>query len=115
MGELEAEVMSILWDGDGWMTPRQVLERVGSEPPVVYSTVMTILRRLWKKGIVDRRRSGRAFTYHPVRGRGEQTAERMTRLLEAADDPETALSHFLGGMDARRRRRVREILDEGSR
>lgn len=113
MGQLEAEVMSILWDTDDWLTPRDVLARLQSDPPVVYSTVMTILRRLWKKGIVDRRPVGKAFEYHPLKGEGEQTAERMAGILEAADDPEAALMHFLAGLDARRRRHLRELLDDG--
>ncbi len=113
MGQLEAEVMSILWDTDDWLTPREVLARLQSDPPVVYSTVMTILRRLWKKGIVDRRTVGKAFAYHPVKGEGEQTAERMAGILEAAEDPEAALTHFLAGLNARRRRQLRKLLDDG--
>ncbi len=113
MGQLEAEVMSILWNTDDWLTPRDVLARLESDPPVVYSTVMTILRRLWKKGVVDRRTVGKAFAYHPMKGEGEQTAERMTGILEAAEDPEAALMHFLAGLDARRRRHLRELLDDG--
>ena len=115
MGELEREVMSALWDDDDWMTPRQVLERLDLDPPVVYSTVMTILRRLWKKGVVNRQRSGKAFAYRPVKGEGEQTAARMTELLEATDDPEAALTHFLAALDARRRRQLRKLLDDRRR
>ncbi|MDE0805277.1 MAG: BlaI/MecI/CopY family transcriptional regulator [Acidimicrobiales bacterium] len=115
MGELEAEVMSILWGHDDWMTPREVLEQLDSDPPIVYSTVMTILRRLWKKGTVDRRRVGKAYTYHPVKGEGEQTAERMTQILDAAEDPEGALTHFLAGLDAPRRRQLRKLLDRSRR
>jgi len=112
MGQLEAEVMSILWGADDWLTPREVLAQLQSDPPVVYSTVMTILRRLWKKGIVDRRTVGKAFAYHPVKGEGEQTAERMAGILEAAEDPEAALTHFFAGLDARRRRHLRELLND---
>lgn len=115
MGELEGAVMSALWDGDDWMTPRQVLERLDLDPPVVYSTVMTILRRLWKKGIVTRQRSGKAFAYRPVQGQGEQVAARMAELLEATDDPVAALTHFLASLDARRRRQLRKILEDRRR
>lgn len=115
MGELESEVMSILWGHEDWLTPREVLEQLDSDPPVVYSTVMTILRRLWKKGTVDRRRVGKAYTYHPVKGEGEQTAERMTQILDAAEDPEGALTHFLAGLDAPRRRQLRKLLDRSRR
>lgn len=115
VGELEGAVMSALWTADDWMTSRQVLDRLELDPPVVYSTVMTILRRLWKKGVVDRRRSGKAFAYRPVRGQGEQTAARMTELLEATDDPEVALTHFLAALDGRRRRQLRRLLEDRHR
>ena len=113
-GELEAQVLSILWDAGEWLTPRHVLEQMPAHPPVVYSTVMTILRRLWKKGAVDRRPEGRAYAYQPVRAREERTADRMVELLDAAHDPEVALAHFLAGLDATRRRQLRRLLDRGA-
>src|SRR3546814_9995944 len=67
MGELEAQALAVLWEVDAWMTPREVLEQLPPQPPVVCSTVMTILRRLWKKGVLERRKQGKAFAYHPVR------------------------------------------------
>lgn len=115
MGELEAQVMAVLWDLDDWVTPRQVHVRLPAEPAVVYSTVMTTLRRLWKKGMVERRAEGKAFAYHPVLGREEHTAERMVALLDAAHDHEVALSHFLSGLDPARRRQLRRLLDRGKR
>lgn len=115
MGELEAQVLAVLWDTDAWMTPREVLDRLPPAPPVVYSTVMTILRRLWKKGILERRAEGKAFAYHPLQGREERTADRMVALLDAAQDPEVALSHFLAGLDGARRRQLRRLLDRRTR
>lgn len=110
MGELEAQVLAVLWDLDGWVTPRQVLVRLPPEPAVVYSTVMTILRRLWMKGVLERRAEGKAYAYHPVLGREEQTAERMVALLDSAQDAEVALSHFISGLDTARRRQLRRLL-----
>lgn len=115
MGQLEAEILAILWSEGGWMTPRSVLERLDSDPPVVYSTAMTILRRLWKKGTLDRRRVGKAYEYRPLKDEGEQTADRMAEVLSAASDPDAALVHFLGTLDARHRRHLRSILDERRR
>lgn len=111
MGQLEAEILAILWSEGGWLTPRGVLEQLESDPPVVYSTVMTILRRLWKKGTLERRRVGKAYEYQPLRDEGEQTADRMAELLAAAQDPKAALSHFLGALDSRHRRHLRSLLE----
>ena len=110
MGELEAQVLGVLWEADAWMTPREVLERLPPRPPLVYSTVMTILRRLWKKGALERRKEGKAFAYHPLQGREERTAERMVALLDAAHDPEVALTHFLAGLDSTRRGQLLRLL-----
>jgi predicted transcriptional regulator len=110
MGELEAEVMAILWDGGTWMTPREVLVRLSGGPPIVYSTVMTIMRRLWKKGVLERRALGKGFTYLPRRGKEEQTAASMVALLSATNDAETALTHFLAGIDESKRRQLRRLL-----
>lgn len=115
MGQLEAEILAILWTEGEWMTPRAVLERLDSDPPVVYSTAMTILRRLWKKNTLERRPVGKAYEYRPLKDEGEQTADRMAELLAAARDPDAALAHFLGTLDARHRRHLRSILDEKRR
>ena len=112
-GELEAQVLAVLWDADAWLTPREVLAGLPAEPPIVYSTVMTILRRLWIKGLLERRQEGKAFAYHPVQDREQRTADRMVALLEAAHDQEVALTHFLAGLDATRRRQLRRLLERG--
>ncbi len=47
---LENAVMDVLWDSSEWMTPRDVQEQLPPERTVEYTTVMTVLARLWKKG-----------------------------------------------------------------
>ena len=111
MGELEGQVLGVLWDADRWMTPGEVLGALPPGHPVVYSTVMTVLRRLWKKGVVERRKQGRAFAYHPLQSREQQAAARMVALLDAAQEPEAAMTHFLAGLDPSRRRQLRRLLN----
>ena len=69
LGNLEREVMEVVWQAG----PTTVREVQGELPrPVAYTTVMTTLDRLFKKGFVSRTRAGRAFVYEPLRTR-EQT------------------------------------------
>lgn len=110
MGELEAQVMTALWELGAPATPREVLERLPAEPPVGYSAVMTVMRRLWKKGMLAREREGKAFTYRPVQAREQLTAERMVALLESSADPAAALAQFVGGLPEQRRGDLRRIL-----
>lgn len=54
--------MEILWSG-GECNVRDVAEKLAR--PLAYTTVMTTLDRLFKKGLLDRRKSDRAFIYSP--------------------------------------------------
>jgi predicted transcriptional regulator len=94
-GELESRVMDVLWDGPGWMTPGDVHEVIATERPTGYTTVLTVLVRLWQKGRLDREREGRAYAYNPTVSREEHTAERMQQLLVAANNSSSALGHFV--------------------
>ena len=52
--------MAILWEGEP-MAVRRVVDRLGGE--LAYTTVMTTLDRLYKKGLLDREREGNAYVY----------------------------------------------------
>lgn len=71
LGRLEREVMDILWTGRP-LTVRDVQSELGRA--VAYTTVMTTLDRLYKKGFIDRAREGRAFVYTAARTRAEVEA-----------------------------------------
>jgi predicted transcriptional regulator len=62
LGHLETTVLQILWDR-GESNVHDVSELLGR--PLAYTTVMTTLDRLYKKGLLERRKSERAFLYSP--------------------------------------------------
>jgi predicted transcriptional regulator len=68
LGPLEIAVMEILWTR-GESNVREVAARLGR--PLAYTTVMTTLDRLFKKGLLGRRKSDRAFLYLPSLSRTE--------------------------------------------
>lgn len=115
MGQLQAEVLDVLWDRGGWLTPGEVRDALGGRPPLAYSTVMTILRRLWKKGQVERERDGKAFAYHALTSREEHMAERMREMLGAAHDPASALGHFVAKLGTEHQAQLRRILKRQQR
>lgn len=73
LGHLESEVMGVLWRGTGDLAVREVQARLGRS--IAYTTVMTTLDRLYKKGLVDRRLEGRAFVYTARYARYELEAQ----------------------------------------
>lgn len=110
MGALEDEVLAALWACDDGATPRDVLDRVGGD--LAYTTVMTSLTRLWKKGLVERDRVGRAFVYRPKLTEADLAATRMQAQLQRAADREAALSRFVGTLSRKDERTLRKLLSE---
>jgi predicted transcriptional regulator len=68
LGHLEMTVLELLWER-GESNVHDVVERLGR--PLAYTTVMTTLDRLYKKGLLERRKSARAFLYSPRWSRRE--------------------------------------------
>ena len=68
LGPLEVAVLEILW-ARGESNVRHVVDRLGR--PLAYTTVMTTMDRLFKKGVLSRRKFDRAFLYAPRLSRSE--------------------------------------------
>ncbi len=112
MGELEATVMDILWDGGGWMTAAEVLEVLSKKRPATYTTVMTILVRLWRKERLLRQPVGRAYAYRPPQSREEYAASRMTQILIAMKNRPVALNLFVESLPPRDQKQLQRFLRE---
>jgi predicted transcriptional regulator len=104
VGPLESKVLELLWDEDRAVTVRHVHLAF---PELAYTTLMTTLDRLYRKGILVRRRQGRAFTYEPRCSRDELLSElvagHVTDLLAASAVTTAVLStlvHAVGRRDA---------------
>lgn len=96
LGELESAVMTQLWHSPTPMRGREVLDAL--DRGLAYTTVMTVLDRLARKGFVERTRAGRAWTYRPAESREELTARALHATLGGLSDDErrAALLHFVG-------------------
>jgi predicted transcriptional regulator len=96
LGDLEREVMTQLWASTGPLTVRQVHERLNRDRDLAYTTVMTVLDRLAKKGVVNREKADRAYLYAAAQTREEMTAAVMLDALTTSGDRDAALAHFVG-------------------
>jgi predicted transcriptional regulator len=114
-GELEAAVMDRLWAWGEPATVRDVVEDLRRERPLAYTTVMTVMDNLHRKGVLAREMEGRAYRYHPVQTREEHSAELMREVLDASSDRAATLVHFLGRMRPADVARLRAALEGRSR
>lgn len=85
--------MEVLWDSPAPVVVRDVVRALAAREPA-YTTVMTVLNRLAKKGFVRRELDGRAWRYAPMASREEYVAQLMLDALSLTGDREAALTHF---------------------
>src|SRR5215470_14109998 len=91
--------MAVLWTADAPVTAKAVCDALGDRTLAV-TTVLTVLSRLERKGLVRRSRDDRAHTYTAVASREEHVAELMREALGTADDRDGALVRFVGAASA---------------
>lgn len=82
VGELESSVLEALWTRGELATPA-VFDAVGRPRALAYTTILTVLQRLYRKGLVSRRGAGKAHVYSPAMSR-EQFSERRAEVLAGA-------------------------------
>lgn len=119
LGELERAVMEVLWDlppqADGQehtATARQVAEALTATRSLAYTTVLTVLDRLERKGLVERLRAGRAHRYAPAASRKDYVAELMLEALGRASDSDrdAALMRFVDSVSGEEAEVLRRAL-----
>jgi predicted transcriptional regulator len=113
--ELEAEVMEELWRS-GEAPVRAVMDALNrrASKDRAYTTYMTIMARLHKKGLLDRRREGKTDFYAPAQGREQYLAVRARAEVEdlVAQYGDMALSNFaaqMASLDPARRRALQRL------
>ncbi len=80
-GELEYAVMGILWSRPEALSVREVHDRLSADRDLAYTTVMTVLDRLAKKGLATRNLVKRAWLYRPARTQADEIAQVIVEQL----------------------------------
>ena len=96
--DLELACLRLLWKA-GDQTVHEVRDALRPSRPLAYTTVMTVLDRLARKGAVSRRKVGRAHLYHAEFPREAARLRALERLLDLYfDGSRESLMVFLGAM-----------------
>jgi len=109
LGKLESELMERIW-ARGEMSVRELHLEVAAR--LAYTTVMTTLDRLYKKGLLQRRKLGKAFYYVPTLSREDYHRSLASHLLgmvlDDGADKNAVLSSFVNAVSEA----DRKLLDE---
>lgn len=99
--DLEADIMDVVWSSD-WdaFSVRDVLEVLEEERDIAYTTVMTTVKRLFDKGLLEREKDGRRYLYSPVLGREEFHAQMAVEVMRSLPESgrEAAMSMLIEEM-----------------
>ncbi|WP_293446421.1 BlaI/MecI/CopY family transcriptional regulator [Persephonella sp.] len=95
-GDLEEKVMEFLWE-NGSGSVREVRQYLG-EDKFAHTTVMTVMDRLYKKGILKREKEGKGYRYYPVISREQFETEVAKKVVKdmLKSSPSTAVAAFEG-------------------
>ncbi len=108
MGALQARVLRELYK-QGPSSVREIADALKDK--FAYTTVMTVLGRLYEKGLVGREQRGKGYVYTP-RYSLEELRDRMAKYLVdgiVEDFGDVALAHFAGALDRVDRRRLARL------
>jgi predicted transcriptional regulator len=101
--------MNVLWAAPEPMPAKAVGAAVGADHAV--TTVLTVLSRLERKGVVRRERNGRAHTYRAAASREDHVADLMREALGTAADTDAALARFVRGASPEEAAALRKALE----
>jgi predicted transcriptional regulator len=110
LGTLEREVMELLWSRTSESTVGDVRAELGGD--AAYTTLMTTLDRLYRKGLLTRRKDGRAFRYSPRLQRAEFERVLTSEMIGGLLTPGAAVGPILSSIVDAVSDRDRAALDD---
>ena len=110
LGALEREVMELLWNRARESTVAEVRAELGRD--AAYTTLMTTLDRLYRKGLLARRKDGRAFRYSPRLQRAEFERVLTSEMIGGLLTPGAAVGPILSSIVDAVSDRDRAALDD---
>lgn len=81
LGELQADVMEVFWRRES-ATVREALEELNKRRKLAYTTVLTLISRLWARDLLLREAEGRGFRYRAAKTRDEFLGELSDQLID---------------------------------
>ena len=112
-GDLEATVMDRVWAREDGVTVREVFDELTGVRQIAYTTVLSTMDNLHRKGWVRRDREGKAYRYWPTMTREERSANLMRAAFSAGGDSEAVLAFFVGQMTAEESAQLKAALRRG--
>jgi len=109
-GELEAVIMQRVWGHGRPVTVRELFDELVLQRAIAYTTVMTTMDNLHRKGWLARVKEGKAYRYTATASREEYSARLMREALDDGGDTQAVLTHFVAQMDGEESEVLRTVV-----
>ncbi len=116
LGELEQQIMDIIWE-QKHCTTRDILTKINLEKKLAYTTVATVLQRLYDKGLLKRKEDKSGYVYSPKISKESYSKNIARSFLNKFMDSfgDTAIASFADSIDklpTKKRDYFLKLLDE---
>ena len=116
LGELETEIMEIVWRAEKPIPVSDVVKMLNKKRAIAYTTVMTIMGRLVGKGILVRKIKGPSYQYLPKVSRENFIAKSVHNIFTTAVSTlgQEAVTHFvkeIQKVNPKKREELSKMLD----
>lgn len=104
LGDLEADIMQAIWErGEEQVTVREIHEELERTRKIAYTTVMTVMGNLARKGLLSAEKSGKAHLYQATQSYEQFTEQAVGRIVEELmkDFSAPAIAHFARAVNSR--------------
>ncbi len=112
LGELESDIMEIAWHKKDAIAVKDVTGILTKRRPIAYTTIMTIMARLVKKGVLVRHLNGSSYLYKPKVTREQFTARAVHNIFSTTVSTlgEEVVTHFVKEIQKVSPKKRRELL-----
>ena len=119
LGELESEVMEIVWQSQHPISVRDVTEILQKKRKIAYTTVMTIMGRLTEKGLLRCKTAEKAYIYQPSYSKDKFLTRISRQIIKnfITNFGDVAVAYFVNELEkipAKKRRKLIKILKESN-
>lgn len=96
LGQLEKEIMEIVWESKEPITVRVVFEVLSKKRKIAYTTIMTIMGRLTSKGLLKYKNQGKAYIYEATYSKERFLTKASRQIIKnfISSFGEAAVAHF---------------------
>lgn len=119
LGKLEREIMELVWLNKEPITVRAVFESVSKQRKIAYTTIMTVMGRLVKKGLLSTKPLGKAYLYQATYSKDRFLAKISSQIIKGliSSYGDLAIAHFteeLEKIPAPKRQELLKLLKEAN-